>query len=149
MTKELNFNPEHFTYDPEEDAYKGSLVVNGLTYEGTVKSWNGPLDKAWSNSARIFALLEKSFYTIEDAIRKDFIPEVRHWAEDQAEENHNDEQLAELTVEAMKTSSPARFSICAEEISEVYFQGPRFLLGHGIVIQFDENGVFLCVLMTG
>ena len=141
-------NRESFSYDQEYDCYEGIVEVGGVTYEGSVKSWDGHMEKAWDKAARIFEFIEKHFDQIEEAVRRDFIPEIRHWAEEQEEEGYSDKRLGDLTLDAMKTN-PVQFRIYAEWISDVSYTGPRFLLGHRVNVHFDEEGMLSNIGLEG
>jgi hypothetical protein len=138
-----------FSYDSEFDCYEGKLSVGGISYEGYVKSWDGNMDKAWKNATRIFDFIANHFDRIEKAVREDFIPTVRHWAEEQQEEGYDDRRLGDLAIKAMKRSKPVRFRICGDMISDVVYAGPRFLLGHRVNVKFDEDGRLLAIGMEG
>lgn len=139
-------NREGFSYDQEYDLYQGTVEVGGLVFEGTVKSRDGDMEQAWEKAARIFDFIDNNFDQIEKAVRRDFIPEYRHWAQDQEEEGYSDAKLGDLTIAAMRTDL-VRFRIYADMISDVSFAGPSFLLGHNVDVRFDEKGAFLSIEM--
>lgn len=139
-------NRENFSYDQKYDLYEGTVEIGGLVFEGTVKSWDGHMERAWAKAGRILGFIEKHFDQIEEAVRRDFIPEIRDWAQDQEEEGYSDVKLGDLTLDAMRTNL-VRFRIYAEWISDVSFAGPRFLLGHNVNVRFDEEGTFSSIVL--
>jgi hypothetical protein len=66
-----------FSYNAKEDHYEGSVRINGTRYRGTVKSWDGSIEKAWANADRVFGFISGQFDKVESAVKRKFIPEVR------------------------------------------------------------------------
>jgi hypothetical protein len=136
-----------FEPDSQTPGLRGSFTISGRKYEGFLNTWTGDMERTWAQLERIATFLETRFAEIEATIRTKLIPDLELWldGDDQADTN----ELEQRVLEAMRTTDPVGFTIYDDGASSIYFNGPDFVEGHTVEVQFDEQGRLACVGLAG
>ncbi len=105
------------------------------------------MERTWANAERIATFLETRFLEIEAKIRTNLVPDLELWLdeEDQVETN----EVERRVLDAMRGTDPVGFTIYDAGASSIYFDGPDFVEGHSVEVQFDEQGRLACVGLAG
>lgn len=138
-------NRQQFRAHPSLPEYEGSVELAGRRYVGHIRSWTGEMNRAWANAERIMSFLLEHYSEIEQKIRTDLVPDMDLWVS----EPIGVEDLAQRILEAMSKTDPVRFLIYDTGASSIYFDGPDFVNGHLIEVQFGEGGRLACVGLAG
>lgn len=126
---------------------RGSFMVSGRRYEGFLGTWTGDMERTWANVERIAAFLETRTAEIETKIRTNLIPELEIWLDEDDEVETT--EVEQRVFDAMHRTDPVAFTIYDAGASSIYFNGPEFVEGHSIEVQFDDNGQLVCVGLAG
>jgi len=136
-----------FAPDSQIPGLRGSFTISDREYEGILNTWTGDMERTWANAERIATFLETRFVEIESKIRINLIPNLELWL-DEDDEVETTEVEREV-FDAMYATDPVGFTISDAGASSIYFNGPDFVEGHSIEVQFDEQGRLVCVGLAG
>jgi hypothetical protein len=138
---------KRFQPDNQFGGVKGSLEIGGRGYEGRIISWTGDLERAWATAEKIVAFLDRRFAEIENSIREDLLPSLEMWLDE--DDGVAPDELEKEVLDAMRSTDPVKFVIYDAGASTIFFDGPDFVAGHDIQVQFDADGQLVGVGLAG
>lgn len=136
-----------FSPDPQVSGLKGTITISGRRYEGFLNTWTGNMERSWANAERIATFLETRFAEVEAEIRENLVPDLELWLDE--DEQVDSGEVERRVLEAMRATNPVGFTIYDAGASSIYFDGPDFVEGHSVEVQFDEQGRLVCGGLAG
>ena len=122
-------------YDDEFDAFRGKFRVGEQRFAGIVTVSEGHPERAWAVAEKAIDIVLNRFEKLEKVIHQKLSPELDNWIEKVMEAD----EVTRRVVEAMKRT--LIIDVHADDDSaNLYFKGPRFLLGHSVEVRISARG---------
>ena len=112
----------------------GVVEIGGRSYYVDVTAWSDE-ERAWRNGGRVIEALTTRLSEIGVVIDQTLARELTHW-ENAPTENS---EVVQAVLRSIQATSEPMISI-SDRTSCAYFDGPSFVEGHSIELQFDEEG---------